>query len=133
MSLLRRVVSFARAHLRILYSAKLHSDLSEAAVAGLIRRIVTEAVLGSDCGSHLGECRARVLKSGRRKILSTRISRQFIHLYTDEGSTAGVQELASFQAFVSGAEDRHEQPATFAQPELVGDYRTFERSTSEQT
>ena len=52
-------------------------------------------------------------------------SRQFIHLYTDEGSTSGVQELASFQAFVSGAEDRHEQPATSTQPELIGDYRTF--------
>jgi hypothetical protein len=53
-------------------------------------------------------------------------SRQFIHLYTDEGSTSGVQALASFQAFVSGAEERHEQPATFAKPELIGDYRTLE-------
>jgi len=50
---------------------------------------------------------------------------QFIHLYTDEGSTSGVQELASFQAFVTGAKDRHERPATFTQPELIGDYRTF--------
>jgi hypothetical protein len=53
-------------------------------------------------------------------------SRQFIHLYTDEGSTSGVQGLPSFQAFVSGAEDRHEQPATFTQPELIGDYLTFD-------
>ena len=45
-------------------------------------------------------------------------SRQFIHLYTDEGSTSGVQGLDSFKAFVAGAEDRHEQPATFTQPEL---------------
>jgi hypothetical protein len=52
-------------------------------------------------------------------------SRQFIHLYTDEGSTSGVQGLDSFKAFVAGAEDRHEQPATFSEPELVGDYRTF--------
>jgi hypothetical protein len=51
---------------------------------------------------------------------------QFIHLYTDEGSTSGVQQLASFQAFVTGAKDRHEQPATFTQPELIGDYRTFD-------
>lgn len=51
---------------------------------------------------------------------------QFIHLYTDEGSTSGVQELASFQAFATGARDRHEQPATFTQPELIGDYRTFD-------
>jgi hypothetical protein len=55
-------------------------------------------------------------------------SRQFIHLYTDEGSTSGLQELASFQAFVTGAEDRHEQPAAFTQPELIGDYRTFDDS-----
>ena len=53
-------------------------------------------------------------------------SRQFIHLYTDEGSPTGVQGLASFKAFAAGAEDRHEQPAAFTQPELIGDYRTFE-------
>ncbi len=52
-------------------------------------------------------------------------SRQFLHLYTDEGSPTGVQGLDSFKAFVAGAEGRHEQPATFAQPELIGDYRTF--------
>lgn len=52
--------------------------------------------------------------------------RQFVHLYTDEGSTSGVQGLDSFKAFVAGAENRHEQPATFTQPELVGDYRTFD-------
>jgi hypothetical protein len=53
-------------------------------------------------------------------------ARQFIHLYTDERGSSGVQELASFQAFVTGAKDRHEQPATLTQPELVGDYRTFD-------
>lgn len=52
--------------------------------------------------------------------------RQFTHLYTDDGSASGVQELASFQAFVTGAKDRHEQPATSTQPELIGDYRTFD-------
>jgi hypothetical protein len=51
--------------------------------------------------------------------------RQFIHLYTDDGGTSGMQELASFQAFVNGAKDRHEQPATFTQPELIADFRTF--------
>jgi len=54
-------------------------------------------------------------------------SRQFIHLYTDEGSESGLRELTSFKAFVAGAEDRHEQPAIFSQPELIGDYRTFEQ------
>ena len=53
-------------------------------------------------------------------------TRQFVHLYTDEGSTTGVQELSSFQAFVAEAKDRHEQPATFSTPELIGDYRTFD-------
>lgn len=53
-------------------------------------------------------------------------SRQFIHLYTGEGAPSGaLQQLPSFQAFVSGAPDRHEQPATFAEPVLIGDYRTF--------
>ena len=52
-------------------------------------------------------------------------SRQFIHLYTDDGSPTGVQGLESFKAFVTGAEDRHEQPATVTKPELIGDYRTF--------
>lgn len=52
-------------------------------------------------------------------------SRQFIHLYTDEGSPTGVQGLAAFQAFIAGAKEIHEQPATFAKPELIGDYGTF--------
>lgn len=54
-------------------------------------------------------------------------SRQFVHLYTDEGAPSGaLQQLSSFQAFVSGAQNRHEEPATFVEPELIGDYRTFE-------
>jgi hypothetical protein len=60
-------------------------------------------------------------------------SRRFIHLYTDEGSTSGLQGLDSFKAFVAGAEDRHEQPATFTQPELIGDYRTFDDSDGPAT
>jgi hypothetical protein len=55
-------------------------------------------------------------------------SRQFIHLYTDEGSATGVQGMASFQAFIAGAKEIHEQPATVTQPELIGDYQTFDRS-----
>jgi quinol monooxygenase YgiN len=53
-------------------------------------------------------------------------TREFVHLYTDEGSTTGVQELSGFQAFVAEAKDRHEQPAALTQPELIGDYRTFD-------
>jgi hypothetical protein len=53
-------------------------------------------------------------------------SRQFVHLYTNEGATAGaLQQLPAFQAFIAAAQDRHEQPATFTEPELIGDYRTF--------
>jgi quinol monooxygenase YgiN len=53
-------------------------------------------------------------------------SRQFVHLYTNEGAAAGaLQQLPAFQAFVAAAQDRHEQPATFTEPELIGDYRTF--------
>jgi quinol monooxygenase YgiN len=54
-------------------------------------------------------------------------TRQFVHLYTSEGAPSGaLQQMPSFQAFVSGAQERHEQPATFAEPELIGEYRTFE-------
>jgi len=57
-------------------------------------------------------------------------TRQFVHLYTDEGDASGVlQQLSSFQAFVAGAKDLREQPAVFTQPELIGDYRTFEDPT----
>jgi len=53
-------------------------------------------------------------------------SRQFVHLYTNEGAPAGaLQQLSAFGAFVAGAQDLHEQPATFTEPELIGDYRTF--------
>ena len=62
----------------------------------------------------------------RYAVFHVPVSRQFVHLYTDEGSTTGVQGLDSFKAFVAGAEDRHEQPATVTQPELIGDYRTFD-------
>jgi hypothetical protein len=52
---------------------------------------------------------------------------QFLHLYTGEGATSGaLQQLPSFQAFIAAAEDRHEQPATFTTPELIGDHRTFD-------
>jgi hypothetical protein len=55
-------------------------------------------------------------------------SGEFVHLYTGEGAAPGtMQRLASFQAFVTGAADRHEQPATFKEFELIGDYRTFDR------
>ena len=55
-------------------------------------------------------------------------TRKVIHVYTDEGGTPGVnlQELPSFKAFVAEAADRHERPATFTQPGLIGDYRTFD-------
>jgi hypothetical protein len=72
---------------------------------------------------------ARTRPSGLRyAVFHLPASRQFIHLYTDDGSTSGMQGLDSFKAFIAGAEDRHEQPASFTQPELIGDYRTFDDS-----
>jgi hypothetical protein len=63
----------------------------------------------------------------RYAVLQVADSRQFVHLYTNDGAPSGaLQQSPSFQAFVSGAQDRHEQPATFTEPELIGDYRTFE-------
>ena len=54
-------------------------------------------------------------------------SREFIHVYTDEGAAPGaLQQLSAFQAFVAGAADRHEQPATFKEFELIGAHRTFD-------
>jgi quinol monooxygenase YgiN len=54
-------------------------------------------------------------------------SGEFVHLYTDEGAAAGaLQQLSAFQAFVAGAADRHEQPATFKEFRLIGAYRTFD-------
>jgi hypothetical protein len=54
-------------------------------------------------------------------------TREFMHLYTDEGAGSGaLQELSSFQAFIAGADDRHEEAATFTEPWLIGDYRTFD-------
>lgn len=54
-------------------------------------------------------------------------SGEFVHLYTDEGAAPGaLQQLSAFQAFVAGAADRHEQPATFNEFELIGAFRTFD-------
>jgi hypothetical protein len=61
----------------------------------------------------------------RYAVLHLPDTRQFIHLYTDEGSTTGLQGLASFEAFIAGAKEIHEHPAVFTKPELIGDYRTF--------
>ena len=51
-------------------------------------------------------------------------TREFVHIYTDEGSPTGLQALSSFRAFVADAADRHERPATITSPELIGDYRS---------
>ena len=50
-------------------------------------------------------------------------SGEFVHLYTDEGAEPGtLQQQPAFQTFVAEAADRHAQPATFKQFELVGAY-----------
>jgi hypothetical protein len=56
-------------------------------------------------------------------------SGEFVHLYADEGAAPGaLQQLSAFQAFVAGAADRHQQPATFKEFGLIGAYRTFDDS-----
>jgi hypothetical protein len=63
----------------------------------------------------------------RYAVFQTADTREFVHLYTGEGATPGtLQQLPAFQSFVAGAEDRQEQPATFTEFELIGDYRTFD-------
>ena len=53
-------------------------------------------------------------------------SGEFVHLYTDEGAAPGaLQQTPAFQAFVAEAANRHEQPATVKEFELIGAYRTF--------
>lgn len=53
-------------------------------------------------------------------------SGEFMHLYTDDGAAPdALQQLPAFQAFATGAADRHERAAAFKEFELVGDYRTF--------
>ncbi len=62
----------------------------------------------------------------RYAVLQQQDPRAFLHLYTNEGAEAGaLQQLPAFQAFIAAAQDLHEQPATFTEPELLGDYRTF--------
>jgi quinol monooxygenase YgiN len=63
----------------------------------------------------------------RYAVFQSADSREFVHLYTDEGAAPGtLQALSAFQAFVDGAADRHEHAATFKDFELIGAYRTFE-------
>jgi hypothetical protein len=63
----------------------------------------------------------------RYAVFQTADSREFVHLYTDEGAEPGaLQQLSAFQAFAAGAADRHEQPAAFKQFELIGAYSTFD-------
>lgn len=63
----------------------------------------------------------------RYAVFQAPASREFIHLYTDEGAVAGaLQQFSTFQAFVARAADRHERPPTFKEFELIGAYRTFD-------
>ena len=99
-------------HTMVTYTAKLGREEENAA---LVRAVFDE----------LAETRPAGF---RYAVFQLADSRQFVHLYTDEGGTPGVvlQELPAFKAFVAEAGDRHEQPATFTEPELIGDYRTFD-------
>jgi quinol monooxygenase YgiN len=71
---------------------------------------------------------ARTRPAGfRYAVFQAADSREFVHLYTDQGAAPGaLQQLPAFQTFVAGAADRHEQPATFKEFKLIGAYRTFD-------
>src|ERR1041384_3317449 len=69
-SLLRRVITIARAHGRILDAAQLHGDLAKLTIASLVRGIVTKAVLRANLVGDLRKGRARVLQTGGCEILS---------------------------------------------------------------
>ena len=51
----------------------------------------------------------------------------FIHVWIehDIADPDSLRVVPAFQAFIAAAQDNHEQPATFTEPELIGDYRTF--------
>jgi hypothetical protein len=95
-------------HTIVTYTAKPGRDEENAA---LVRAVFEE----------LAEVRPPGIRYAVFQIPDTR---QFVHLYTDKGG-AGLKPLPAFQAFVAGAGDRHEQPATVTEPDLIGDYRTF--------
>jgi hypothetical protein len=78
------------------------------------------------CAPSLRNSRRPDLRDSATRVFQLPDSRRFVHLYTNEGAVAGaLQQLPAFHAFVAAAQDRHEQPATFTEPELIGDYRTF--------
>jgi hypothetical protein len=82
--------------------------------AGLVRAVFDELAEARPAGF-------------RYAVFQAADSGEFAHLYTDEGAASGaLQQLSAFQAFVTGAADRHQQPATFTEFELIGDYRTFD-------
>jgi hypothetical protein len=63
----------------------------------------------------------------RYAVFQAASSREFVHLYTDEGAAPGtLQTLSAFKAFVNGAADRHQRAASFKEFELLGAYRTFD-------
>jgi hypothetical protein len=82
--------------------------------AGLVRGVFEELAISRPAGF-------------RYAVFQAFDALEFVHLYNDEGpASGGLQQLPSFQSFVTGAADRHQQPATFKEFELIGSYRTFE-------
>src|SRR5688500_15216733 len=75
---LRCVITFARAHLRILHAANLDADFSRLAIARLVSRVVAEAVLRADFIRNLRERGARIAQCSRGKVSTARPARKFI-------------------------------------------------------
>jgi quinol monooxygenase YgiN len=82
--------------------------------AALVRAVFEELAMNEPAGL-------------RYAVFQAADSGEFVHLYTDQGAAPGaLQQLPAFQAFVAEAADRHAQPATFREFELIGAYRTFD-------
>jgi hypothetical protein len=98
-------------HTIVTYSVKPGREGENAA---LVRAVFDELATGRPAGF-------------RYAVFQAADSGEFLHLYTDEGARPGaLQRLPAFRAFVAGAADRHEQPATFGEFKLIGGYRTLE-------
>ncbi len=98
-------------HTIVTYTAKPGRDQEN---AGLVRAVFEELATARPAGF-------------RYAVFQAADSREFVHLYTDDGAAPGaLQQLSAFQAFLAGAADRHERPATFTEFELIGAYRTFD-------
>src|SRR5436190_15237851 len=78
--LLRRVVAFARPHAGVFHTTQLDFDLPIPPIAGFVRRVIAEAVLGADFVRDLREGGARLLQGRSLEISAPAGAGQLVHL-----------------------------------------------------